>query len=140
MSAILMPFNQRSNLRRHVSMPCQVVSETAFELIGDQCVDLSPTGLQVKATRAARLSTPVLVSFRIPDSGIYVDAEGIVARVVWGRRDEDEYPSYGIEFTNIGRVDRAILAARLRGLPPPIPARNLRMDYASSVQSIALAA
>jgi hypothetical protein len=140
MSVILHPAQQRTTMRRHVSIPCQLVSEPGFHLIGDHCVDLSLKGMQVRANRLARMWTPVLISFRIPDSNIYCDAEGIICRVVWGRRDEDEFPSYGVHFTAMSKTTHRILAARLRGMPPPVPARQVRIDYAASVNSIFQAA
>jgi hypothetical protein len=42
-----------------------------------------------------------------------------------------------LRYLNLSPVDRAILASRLRGVPPPVPARRVRFDYAQSVLAIA---
>lgn len=135
-ATILRAAADRLALRRKVRMPCQVVCEDTFTLLGDECVDLSLTGMAVKALRPAREGTPVLVSFRAPGSSLYIDVEARIARMAWGRRREDRASLLGLAFTTLSALDRAILASRLRGLPPPVPARRLRVDYAATVRAI----
>jgi hypothetical protein len=130
------PASDRNSLRRHVRMPCQVIEESGFTLIARECVDLSLDGMGVRALTPALAGQPLIVSFRAPGSSLYIDVEAVVARVGWVRR----LPLLGLTFTNLSTVDRGILAARLRGLPPPSPARPLRMDYAQTVREIALGA
>jgi len=141
MSAILLQAAARFSLRRKVDIPCQVVSEDDFVLLSERCLDLSMLGLRVRALRHAPVGTRVIASLRIPDSSMWLDVEGVIARVAWGRRDSDEVPAFGVRFLSaLPAVESAVLAARLLGMPPPVPRRGLRIDYAESVRRIALAA
>jgi hypothetical protein len=139
MDTILHQAADRHALRRQLRMPCQVVCEQGFTLLAQECVDLSLEGMGVRALLPASEGSPVLVSFRLPNSSLYIDIEGHIARMVWGRRREDAGALLGLRFTALHRTDRAILASRLRGLPPPVPRRRVRVDYASSVRAIGLA-
>jgi hypothetical protein len=79
----------------------------------------------------------VIASFRVPDSSLYIDVDAQVVRVLEGRRRGDRARALGLRFLNLSRVDRAILASRLAGLPPPPPERSVRLDYAATVFAIA---
>jgi hypothetical protein len=141
MSAILLHAAERFCLRRKVDIPCQVVSENDFALLSERCLDLSMRGLSAHALRHASGGTAVIVSLRIPNSSVWLDMEGVIARIAWGRRDLDDLPVFGIRFTSVlPAVESAVLAARLSGMPPPVPRRGLRVDYAASVRRIATAA
>jgi hypothetical protein len=129
----------RHALRRQLRMPCQVVCEQGFTLLASECVDLSLEGMGVRALFPASEGSPVLVSFRLPQSSLYIDVEAQIARMGWGRRREDAGAVLGLRFVSLPRVDRAILASRLRGLPPPVPRRRVRVDYAASVRAIGAA-
>ena len=137
MQSILQTAKDRLALRRRVRIPCQVIDEQGFTLLARECFDLSIHGMGVKAVAPAPIGTPLIVSFRVPGSSFICDLEARVARIVWGRRREDKYPSLGIELLAMDPLMRAVLTARLRGLPPPVPARPVRIDYAASVDSIA---
>ncbi len=137
MQSILQTAKDRLALRRCVRMPCQVIDEEGFTLLSRECFDLSLRGMGVRAMAPAPIGTPLIVSFRVPGSSFVCDLEARVARVVWGRRSEDRYPSLGIELLSLDPLSRAVLAARLRGLPPPVPMRRVRVDYAASIAAIA---
>ena len=137
MQAIVQAAHDRAALRRGVRLPCQVVDEDEFTLLGDLCLDLSLTGMAVRTRRLVALGTPLLVSFRIPGSAFVCDVEAHVARIVWGRRRCDRSLALGLTFDTLDPVSRAVLGTRLRGMPPPTPQRRLRMDYAASVRAIA---
>ena len=139
MHTILRHAADRHALRRQLRMPCQVVCEHGFTLLAQECVDLSLEGMGVRALFPASEGSPVLVSFRLPSSSLYIDVEAQIARMAWGRRQEDAGAVLGLRFVDLGRVDRAILAERLRGLPPPVPRRRVRVDYAARVRAIATA-
>lgn len=128
----------RTSFRRYVRLDCQVVRETDFRLIGDLALDLSTRGMLVRAKRppitadAPRISRvltgeEVVVSFKLPRSNDWLDAQGIVARVLHGRRPGDYGLSYGVEFFNLSKDDEALLFENLRGrgapdaLRPPRP-------------------
>lgn len=139
MHPILHHAADRHALRRQLRMPCQVVCEQGFTLLAQECVDLSLEGMGVRALLPASEGSPVLVSFRLPQSSLYIDVEAQIARMAWGRRREDGGAVLGLRFVALPRVDRAILASRLRGLPPPVPRRRVRVDYAASVRAIGAA-
>jgi hypothetical protein len=134
---ILLCARDRETLRRRVRLPCQIVEEQGFSLLAQECEDLSTQGMRVRALLPARVGTRVLASFRVPGSSLYIDTEAEVVRVLWGRRSGDQGSSLGLRFLDLSRVDRAILASRLAGLPPPAPERSLRFDYASTVWAVA---
>lgn len=121
----------RKHFRRYVRLDCQVVREFDFKMVGDLALDLSPRGMLVRAKPGAMKAsgpgrvTPVLtgeevvVSFKPPRSNKWFDAQGIVARVVHGRRPGDYGLSYGIEFQNLSLEDERLLFDHLRGSNRP---------------------
>lgn len=137
MREFLLSARDRAALRRQVRVPCQIVEEASFSLLANECMDLSVQGMRVRAVMPAPVGTRVIASFRVPGSSLYIDAEAEVVRILWGRRSLDGTSALGLRFLDLSRVDRAILAPRLKGLPPPAPERSLRFDYARSVFSIA---
>jgi Tfp pilus assembly protein PilZ len=136
MPTMLESARDRVALRRRVRIPCQVVEEDGFSLLASQCLDLSVRGMGVRARSPVPIGTDVLVSFRIPNSPLFCDVPARVSRIVWGRRREDHDFGLGLEFGELDATTRAVLAVRLRGIPPPAPARPLRVDYAESVRRI----
>jgi hypothetical protein len=128
--------NDRKALRRQVRVPCQVVRESDFTLVADACMDLSPRGMRVCALTPVALDTPVLVSFRVPAAGVHMDVYAVVTRVTRGRRRGERGATLGLSFVDLSAVEDVTLSARLRGLPPPAPARHLRKDYAGAVRAI----
>jgi len=133
---ILAAARERLGLRRRVRLPCQVVSERDFALVSDTCLDISPRGMGVRALAPAKLGSEVLVSFRVPDAGVHMDLSAVVSRFSPGRRRGDSSPSYGLSFVGISALEGMILSARLKGLPPPVPLRHLRIDYAGAVRAV----
>jgi hypothetical protein len=133
---ILARASERLGLRRHVRLPCQVVREHDFSLLGDRCLDMSPRGMRVRALSPVERGTEVLVSFRVPDAGIHMDLSAVVTRVAEGRRRGERFPSFGLSFEGISALEGMILTARLKGIPPPVPTRHLRIDYAAGVRAV----
>ncbi len=137
---VLFEARQRRSARRAVSVPCQVVREPGFVLLADRTVDLSAEGALVHSAIPVPLGEPVLVSLRLPGGLSWIDAEAVVRRVILGRRGSDAGCALALRFDRIDAIDRALLLASIEGLPPPVPARLLRRDYARTVASIARAA
>jgi hypothetical protein len=112
----------RKHLRRYVRLDCEVVRDFDFKLVGDLALDLSPRGMLVRAKNHDRRIMPVLtgeevvVAFKAPRSNTWFDAQGVIARVVHGRRPGDYGLSYGIEFHG---HDEQQLFEHLRGLGCP---------------------
>ncbi len=134
MLATLVHAQQRRALRRGVRVDCQVVRERDFTLVGSRGLDLSPLGMLVVADVPVMTGEPLLVAFRLPRSTWWFDAEGTVARVVHGRRPGDAGRCFGVEFDAIEGALQYFLHTALQGVPPPLPRREARIDYAASVE------
>jgi hypothetical protein len=117
----------RTSFRRYVRLDCQVVREFDFRLVGDLVLDLSTKGMLVRARERILTGEEVIVSFKPPRSNDWFDAQGIVARVLHGRRPGDYGLSFGIEFQNLSKDDEQRLFEHIRGqcapdaLRPPRP-------------------
>ncbi|MCB9614270.1 MAG: PilZ domain-containing protein [Sandaracinus sp.] len=127
---------ERKSLRRSVRTECEVVAEDGFRLLGTYTLDLSEDGLLLDAGAPCVLGEPVIVSLKMPRGASWIDAEGHVARAIDGQRRGDCGPALGIAFDGMSQIDRAILRASLHGIPPAIPRRHARMDYAATVGAL----
>jgi hypothetical protein len=134
MLGTLVHAHQRRALRRGIRVDCQVVRERDFRLIGSRGVDLSPAGMLVMAQEPALTGEPVIVCFRLPRSAYWFDAEATIARVVHGRRPGDLGRCLGIEFDDLDVDAKAFLRCALQTVPPPLPMRERRIDYAATVR------
>ena len=130
--------NDRREIRRAHRFACQVVRERDFRLLGALALDLSPDGMLVLAEANVLTGERVLVSFRAPRSRWWIDAEASVARVVHGRRAGDQGRCFGLAFDGLDGREQRLLRSVLRGLPPPLPLRASRIDYAASAHLAAL--
>jgi hypothetical protein len=128
--------SDRKSLRRAVRTECQVVAEEDFRLLGTYTLDLSEEGLLLDGGAPCWLGEPVLISLRMPRGTSWIDAEGHVARAIDNQRRGDCGYALGIQFDRMSAVDHAILRASLHGLPPTIPRRHARMDYAGTVRAL----
>jgi hypothetical protein len=130
---------QRRVIRRAIRVDCQVVRERDFRLIASQGVDISSTGMLVATEEAALTGEPLYISFRFPRTDRWFDAEGTIARVVHGRRPGDRGRCLGLEFDTLDEEGKWLLVRALRDVPPPVPKRERRVDYAASVRLASLA-
>jgi len=137
-SSVTLRRSQRRSIRRAVRLECEVVRERDFKRIASQAVDLSPDGMLVLADAEVLTGEDVIVTFRTPKSPIWFDAIGTIARVVHGRRPGDFGPCLGIQFDVADDVLRTVLGTSIRKMPPPLPRRAIRLDYAAMVASAAL--
>ncbi|HYQ42415.1 MAG TPA: PilZ domain-containing protein [Polyangiaceae bacterium] len=111
----------RGTSRHTVKIACQVVRERDFRLVADRMVDLSATGALVGPADPALTGERILVSFRIPRSSVWIDAEATVTRVVHGRRPGEFSRSLAIEFDDLEAFPRFMLEEALRSVPPAPP-------------------
>lgn len=127
--------NRRRNMRRAVSLSCQVVREDDFRLIGDETLDISPDGMLVRTDR--KDVTPgqqLIVTFKATELGIWFDTEATVARVLSGRRWGETGCAVGVRFSDaadeggpvLDPVRRMILRGAFRRRPPPLPKQRAR--------------
>jgi hypothetical protein len=129
---------QRRILRRSVRVDCQVVRERDFRLVGSRSLDLSPMGMLVMAQERVLTGEPLIVAFRLPFSDHWFDTEAMVARVIHGRRPGDLGRSFGVSFESFDETAQAVIRSALRGVPPPLPTRARRVDYAATIALAAL--
>lgn len=111
----------RRATRHSVRLECQVVRERDFRLIADRVVNLSATGLMVSPADPALTGERLIVSFRIPHSSHWVDAEATVARVVHGRRPGEHTRGLALELENVEEIPQMLLGRVLRRCPPAPP-------------------
>jgi hypothetical protein len=137
MQTTLVHAQQRRALRRGVRVDCQVVRERDFTLIGSRGLDLSPLGMLVMAQEPVLTGEPLIVAFRLPRSTWWFDAEATVTRVVHGRRPRDRGRCFGIEFETLDSAVQYLLHSVLENVPPPVPTRDRRIDYAASARRAA---
>ena len=109
----------RTSFRRYVRLHCQVVREHDFRLVGDLALDLSTKGMLVRARHRILTGEEVILSFKPPRSNDFFDAQGVVSRVVHGRRPGDYGLSFGVEFVNLSKDDELFLFEQLRGMAAP---------------------
>jgi len=114
----------RRAVRHSVRLECQVVRERDFRLLADRVVNLSATGLVVSPADPALTGERLIVSFRIPHSGHWVDAEATVARVVHGRRPGEHTRALALELENIEEIPQMLLTRALQRCPPAPPGRR----------------
>jgi hypothetical protein len=107
--------------RHSVRLDCQVVRERDFHLVADRIVNLSATGLMVSPADPALTGEKLIVSFQIPHSGHWVDAEATVARVVHGRRPGEHTRGLALELENVEEIAQMILGRVLPRCPPSPP-------------------
>lgn len=107
--------------RHSVRLVCQVVRERDFQLVADQIVSLSASGLLVSPADPALTGERLIVSFQIPHSGYWVDAEAVVARVVHGRRPGEYTRALALELENVEEIPQMLLGRALRRCPPSPP-------------------
>ena len=115
------PKTPRNASRHTVKIDCQVVRERDFSLIADRVVDLSESGALVGPADPALTGERILVSFRIPRSSVWIDAEATVTRVVHGRRPGEYSRALAIEFDQLEALPRFMLQEALRVVPPAPP-------------------
>ena len=135
--ALLVRKNDRREVRRAFSLPCQIVRELDFRLIAETALDLSSDGMLVKTEIDLEPGENVFVSFRATELGLWFDSEARVARAIQGRRPGDKGKAIGLHFSTMSRVKRFILRNHLRKVPPPVPRRTQRIDWTATVQEIA---
>jgi hypothetical protein len=93
----------------------------------------------VRQAYAVTLGDKMLVSFQATQLGLWFDMQAEVTRIIRGRRPEDEGRAFGLKFLDVAPVSRLILRGHLRRVPPPVPQRPTRLDYAATIRQIAAA-
>lgn len=115
---------KRRAIRRCVRLACQVVRERDFRLVADRIVNLSATGLVVSPADPALTGERLIVSFQIPHSGQWIDAEAVVARVVHGRRPGEHARALALELEDVEEIPKLLLGRALGRCPPAPPGQR----------------
>jgi hypothetical protein len=125
------PPEARQRPCRHIAlMPCQVVRERDFVLVAGRIANLSVTGLLVAPAHPVLTGDRLIVSFRSPGWGIWIDSEATVTRVVHGRRQGESSRALGLELDQLNDWSRYVIQKNIRWLPPapPSPPRMTAMQ------------
>jgi hypothetical protein len=107
--------------RRLLRQRCQVVRERDFKLIADEVVDVSASGALVMPADPVLTGERVILSFQLPHSLYWVDAEATVTRVLHGRRPGEYTRGLALELDGMSGLSRFMLERALRHLPPAPP-------------------
>lgn len=128
---------QSRQSRHAVLIPCQVVRMRDFRLVSDRIENLSASGALATFAQPVLTGEHLMLSFRLPDSGIWIDAEASVARVVHGRRPSDHGRGLGIRFHHLDDTSRYWIQRLLAKAPPTAPEpRPGRRDTSNRVKSL----
>lgn len=127
----------RGRMPRHLMRhPCQVVRERDFRLIADRIEDLSLTGLAVSPAEAVLTGEKLIVSFRLPHVGMWIDVEARVTRVIHGRRPGEDQRALGLEFEELPAPLKSAIAGELRSVPPAPPGRSNRDEHGARITRV----
>jgi hypothetical protein len=122
--------------RHIVRLPCQVVRERDFRLIADRLEDLSVTGLAVAPAEPVLTGEKVIVSFRLPHAGVWIDADACVTRVNHGRRPGEGRRCLGLTFDALKDTERAAIVCELAHTPPAPPGRSYRGEASDRITRV----
>lgn len=117
----------RQSFRRYVRLDCEVVRTHDFHPIGSLALDLSTTGMMLRTNERVLTGEELVFAFRPPSTNKFVDGIATVARVIHNRRPGDQGRALGLEFHSMSSKDVSLLWESLRGLPPPVPSRQVRV-------------
>ncbi len=117
---------RRAGIRRAVQTTCIAVRSDRFKLFGQRGFDVSVDAMLVETRVPMSLGDRVMVTFQTPRGG-WVQSRAEVARIVSGRRPGDSGCAVGLRFVEMDPKLKLELQASLRGIPPTIPTRALRV-------------
>jgi hypothetical protein len=137
MGSFLVRATERQAIRRAIELSCCVVRRRDAKVIGRRAFDLSPYGMRVElADIDVDPGDMFHVCFRATDIQKWFYTEASAARILHGRRPRERGRSLGLRFETLDAVSRLILRGALRKVPPPLPQRERRIDYAATILQI----
>ena len=135
--SILVRANGRRDVRHAVDLSCSVVREKDSRLASLRAVDLSPDGMRVDLKDVdVEAGDRFFVCFRTTPFGIWFYTDAYATRLLQGRRPKDRGRSLGLRFESLSSVSRLCIRGALRRVPPHLPQREQRIDYAATVGKI----
>jgi hypothetical protein len=117
--------NRRAAARRPLKFACEIVRERDLSIVEGRTRDVSNDGFLLRTSAPLLTGEDVIVSFREPRSGRYVDAVARVARIIHGRRRGDGGRSFGLRIESMDAASRRDLQGAMKGVPPVVPGRAL---------------
>ena len=138
MDDFLSTATDRRSIRRAARFSCEVVRERDFRRIAVRTLDISYDGMLVECDLPVLTGESVIFALHLARVGQWIDGEGVIARVVHARRPLDGSRAVAIAFAGLDEVAHELLRAGVRGYPPPLPAREPRIDFAATARNIAL--
>ena len=137
MGSVLVRVNERTAIRRSVDVACSVVRQRDGKVIGRKAFDLSPWGMRVALSDAEVDPGDLLyVYFKATPQDLLFCTDATATRLLAGRRPKERGRSLGLRFDTLDSVSRLILRGALRRVPPPLPQREPRIDYAATIANI----
>jgi PilZ domain len=135
MADLFVRANSRRHVRHAVDLPCSVVFEKNLTLAGLRAVDLSPDGMRIELSDVeVELGDHFFVCFRTPARWFLTDA--FATRLLLGRRRGETRRCLALRFGSLSTALRARIEGDLRLMPPHLPQREQRVDYAATVGRI----
>jgi hypothetical protein len=131
------PVKSMGRKPRHLlRLPCQVVRERDFRLIADRLENLSVSGLSVSPAEPVLTGERLIVSFRLPRGGVWIDAEARVTRVIHGRRPGDTGRSLGLAFESLDEPSQQAIELELTKVPIAPPGRAIRDEHGQRIARV----
>lgn len=124
------PSPRRAAIRRAIEIPCVASLERGLRLFGQRAFDLSTDGALVETRIPVACGERVVLTLGLPGGG-FIHARGEVVRIVSNRRDGDRSCGVAVRFDGLDAERRAKVQTALRGIPPTIPQRALRVARAA---------
>jgi hypothetical protein len=135
--SVLVRASGRQTTRRAAPVTCCVVRESDGRIIGRRGFDLSPEGMRVELLDFDVDRGDFLhVCFQATQLQKWFYTDAIAARVLQGRRPQERGRSLGLRFESLDAISRLILRGALRKVPPVLPVRERRIDYAATLMKI----
>lgn len=141
MGGFLVHVSERLAIRRAIEVPCCVVRFQDGRILGTRALDLTPYGMRIELRDVDVEHGDLLhVCFRATQLARWFYTDGRAARLLHGRRAREQGRSLGVEFEGLDAISRLLLRGALRRIPPPLPQREQRIDYAATIGRILRAA
>lgn len=127
---------QRAAIRRDVQIPCTLIRASDRRVVGRRGLDLSQDGMLVGAMDEVAPGERMIVLFTFTQFALPFHIEGHATRILRGQRVKDRMPAVAMRFDSLDPVGRLILRGHLRRIPPVLPARARRVDYAATISRL----
>ena len=139
MGTVFVRASDRQSIRRAIEIPVCVVRQRDEKVVSRRAFDLSPFGMRVDVSDFdVDPGDAFHVCFRATQMQLWFYTDATAMRVLHGRRGKERGRSLGLRFDSLDAIKRLILRGALRKVPPPLPQRAARIDYAATVRAISL--